>query len=244
MTQFPDRPEVVRDVPPQGGVDRRAFLAMGAVALLAGCASGSKTLSRLPGVPWTDRPSPHVPTRRPAPLPESTPAPAAGGVVERARWAKGNPVPTLMDRMLPVRYITVHHDGMRPFYGTSAAAAAERIGLIRRAHRGRSWGDIGYHFIVDREGRVWEGRPLTYQGAHVRDHNEGNIGVMALGNFEEQYPSRAQVEAVQRHVSSLMRRFRVPVSRVRTHQEWAPTACPGRNMQAQVVRMRHNGELA
>lgn len=143
-----------------------------------------------------------------------------------------------MDRLTGVRYVTIHHDGMNPFYGDDSASAADRIELIRRAHRNKGWGDIGYHFVVDRGGRVWQARPLNFQGAHVKDHNEQNIGIMALGNFDLQTPSDAQVVGLSRHVAAVSQRFGVPAGNVRTHQEWAATACPGRNMQHRIVTLR------
>ncbi|MCZ6835741.1 MAG: peptidoglycan recognition family protein [Planctomycetota bacterium] len=148
-----------------------------------------------------------------------------------------------MNRMIPIRYITVHHDGMDPFYGDSAAAAKERLELIRRGHRGRGWGDIGYHFIVDRGGRVWEGRSMAYQGAHVKDHNEGNIGIMCMGNFEQQAPTVAQINGLNRQLADLMSRHTVAMRNVRTHQEWASTACPGRKLQAHMDSIRRGRSI-
>ena len=148
-----------------------------------------------------------------------------------------------MNRMSPIRYITVHHDGMQPFFEADQTSTAARIEAIRRAHRGRGWGDIGYHFVVDRAGRVWEARSTSYQGAHVKDHNFANIGVVALGNFDQQQPSRAQLNTVQHLLGELMNSYGVPTSRVRTHQEWAATACPGRHLQEYMNTSRQLGRL-
>lgn len=231
-------------------IGRRRFLMVGLGLFAFGCASTSKT-SSLPGVIWPkDEPRPRQPIAT-KPTPPTTTAPPAApaslefsGVISRNRWSAGDPVPTLMDRLTGVRYITIHHDGMNPFFGDDSASAADRIELIRRSHRGKGWGDIGYHFVVDRGGRIWQGRPLGFQGAHVKDHNEQNIGIMALGNFDLQSPSDAQVVGLSRHVSAIVQRFGIPVGNVRTHQEWAATACPGRNMQHRIVTMRSRSFVA
>ncbi|MDY7108758.1 MAG: N-acetylmuramoyl-L-alanine amidase, partial [Planctomycetota bacterium] len=68
-----------------------------------------------------------------------------------------------------------------------------------------------------------------------------DIGVVALGNFDRQQPSRAQLNALRRHVRLLMSTFNVPATRLRTHQEWAPTACPGRSLQRYMVAKRDHG---
>ena len=48
---------------------------------------------------------------------------------------------------------------------------------------GRGWNDIGYHFLVDRAGNIYQGRPETVIGAHVGGANTGNIGVCLLGCY-------------------------------------------------------------
>lgn len=224
-----------------GDLNRRGFLVASAL-LLAGCAS-ERAVTALPGVPW--------PAHRSTPAPvAAAPQPSATlnrfpGVITRTRWAKGGANISGMNKMTAVKHITVHHDGMSVFTGSNDQATAARLELIRSSHtRSRGWADIGYHFIVDRNGKVWEGRGINWQGAHVKDHNEGNIGILALGNFDQQSPPAAQVEGLRKHVVAVMKAYNIPASRVKTHQEWAATACPGRNMQAQIARLRSGGGFA
>jgi N-acetyl-anhydromuramyl-L-alanine amidase AmpD len=138
--------------------------------------------------------------------------------------------------------VTIHHDGMPPVQLRSQRDVADRLSQIRHLHvDNQGWGDIGYHYIVDPQGRVWEGRPISWQGAHVANQNPGNVGVMCLGNFEVQAPTRAQVDALDAFVGSLSRRYSVSVSRIVTHQELAPTLCPGRNLQRHMDSTRASG---
>jgi len=174
---------------------------------------------------------------------------AVGGsladAIPRADWAGGNPVPRLMDRMQPINKVTLHHDGMTAFTSTSRSAGAYRVESIRKAHRGRGWGDVGYHYLIDPAGRVWEGRPLSWQGAHVRAQNEGNLGICVMGNYEKQSPNSAQLSSIERTVAQLMRQHRIRLSQIRTHREMAPTACPGRTLQSRFDSMRSSrGPLA
>ena len=148
-----------------------------------------------------------------------------------------------MDRMLPPRRITIHHDGMDPVALHSKADVAHRLDQIRRSHLTRNFGDIGYHYIIDPMGGVWEGRPMMWQGAHVANQNPHNIGVMCLGNFEVERPTSAQLDSLDRFTSQLMRMYRIPVSEVKTHRELASTQCPGRNLQPHINRARR-GALA
>ncbi len=130
---------------------------------------------------------------------------------------------------------------MNSFTSTSKTSSASRLETIRKSHLRRDggrWGDIGYHFAIDPAGRLWQGRPLQWQGAHVKARNEGNIGVVVLGNYELQPVNRAQIATIESTLHTLMNKFNVPVSKVRTHQEWAATACPGKSLQRVMVGIR------
>ncbi|MHC4990151.1 MAG: peptidoglycan recognition protein family protein [Planctomycetota bacterium] len=247
-----DEPMHPSSLPP-GGHDtlttsRRLFLqtAMlaGLAGLLPGCGASSRHARNLPGPAWPDVGS--DPTLAPAAPVPSDPGEVAGAVtaqyLPRSAWAKGAPTVSRMRRQDSVRYVTIHHSAGPVFHATDQGSTAAHLESIRRYHHGtRGWGDIGYHFAVDRAGRVWECRPLHWQGAHVRDHNLRNVGLVALGNFDEQRPTNAQLVSLQTHARWLMHHYRVPATRLRTHQEWAPTACPGRYVQRYVTANRSNG---
>ncbi len=65
--------------------------------------------------------------------------------------------------------------------------------------RSRGWSDVGYNYLVDRFGRIWEGRaggvdrPVV--GAHTLGYNENSFAMSAIGNFEQVRPSEAVVQA-------------------------------------------------
>ena len=236
-------------------------LALGVVPTLIACAGPSRTTrlrSSARAMPAPDWPPPRrfsaAPSRpRPdyTPVSPTTPARPAintalpSNVTARSAWAGGNPVPSLMDRMTPINRITLHHDGMTTFTTTSAAAAQPRIEAIRSAHRGRGWGDIGYHYVIDPAGRVWQGRPLEWQGAHVGEQNQGNLGICVLGNYDNQRPSVAQLDSIERFIAQSMRTHGVSIHEIHTHRELAQPACPGRFLQPRLVAMRENtGVLA
>lgn len=238
---------------------RRKFLltSLGSVGLLAaGCESTQTASSQRPGPIWpadatrpsvTGRPVPVAPAPA-APSQPAAPSPpdrAAAGPVQaipRSRWAKGAPIPSRLNPLGNVNRITVHHEGWTPVWFTDASDTAARMDSIRRSHLKRlRAGDIGYHFVIDRAGNIWEGRSLKYQGAHVRGENENNIGIMVLGNFDKQNPSTAQLSTLRSTLISLQRQYRVSSARVYTHQELNRTSCPGRVLQSHMVSLRRNG---
>ncbi len=236
-----------------GSLARRSILLMG-MGLLAACTTAPTTSSTflVPDPIWPDPSRPQGPAARTAtgPVPPAasttvTPDPkakAVDGVIPRARWARGNPDGSDLNKMIvPIKWVTIHHDGLdSPMTETSMDASAARIEWIRCGHRGRGFSDIGYHYVIDRDGRVWEGRNLRWQGAHVSKHNEQNIGILVMGNFDIQRPSQQQLDGMQKWVSTLLKRYRLEDGRVRTHGEWpgAKTACPGKHLQAAVANIR------
>ena len=232
---------------------RRSILLMG-MGFLAACTATPSTSSNflVPEPIWPDPSRPGGPapsiasgTTPPTAATGVTPdlkAKAVDGVIPRARWARGNPDGSDLNKMIvPIKWVTIHHDGLdSPMTETSMDASAARIEWIRCGHRGRGFSDSGYHYVSDRDGRVWEGRSLRWQGAHVSKHNEQNIGILVMGNFDIQRPSQQQLDGMQKWVSTLLKRYRLEDGRVRTHGEWpgAKTACPGKHLQAAVANIR------
>jgi len=85
--------------------------------------------------------------------------------------------------MLKFEKITIHCSATKPSMNTT-------VEDIRRWHtdpkpNGNGWSDIGYHYVVERNGIIREGRPLEEVGAHVKGHNEGNIGICLIGGMSE-----------------------------------------------------------
>ncbi|MFO0985618.1 MAG: N-acetylmuramoyl-L-alanine amidase [Planctomycetota bacterium] len=160
-------------------------------------------------------------------------------VLERSEW---HARPTRRDQESPmsrITRITVHHSG-DSFTDTSRQLAATTIYDIQGIHQNqRDWADIGYHFVIDPAGRVWQGRELSYQGAHAGnpDLNRGNIGICLLGNFDAQSVPAKQRDALLRLIDELRERYHVTRQNIYTHAEMhregnlAATACPGQNLQ-------------
>jgi N-acetylmuramoyl-L-alanine amidase len=55
---------------------------------------------------------------------------------------------------------------------------------IRRWHRQKGWMDVGYHFVITRDGEVQKGRPHDVPGAHVRGFNHISLGICLVGGVE------------------------------------------------------------
>jgi N-acetylmuramoyl-L-alanine amidase len=64
---------------------------------------------------------------------------------------------------------------------------------IRAEHKRQGWSDIGYHYVIYRNGSIHEGRDVNLQGAHCADGggNVGSIGVCYIGGVEKRRPGVA-----------------------------------------------------
>lgn len=179
-----------------------------------------------------------------APLPAApTPAPTVEvptNVMSRSQWTRSGVARVKeANPMNGIRRITVHHDAIVSTDLRTGSDVTRRLESIRRSHVQRGWADIGYHFAIDPHGRVWEARSTGLQGAHVEHNNENNLGIVLLGNFDAHAPTSAATASLNRFVASQMQRYSVPLSRVYTHRELKPTACPGSRLQRFMVETRN-----
>lgn len=107
--------------------------------------------------------------------------------------------------------------------GTSPAATLQSI---RNYHtKTLGWNDIGYHFIVDRNGYIWNGRPIEQAGAHCIGHNAHSVGIAYIGGLDgKDTRTQFQKNALQDFVYWF--RLFFPTAKVYGHNEFANKACP------------------
>ena len=158
--------------------------------------------------------------------------------VSRAAWADTDPRLDRLHRADGFSRLTIHHTGTQSNFHTHRNAVHVDLDGILTGHMDLNYGDIGYHFVIDYAGRVWEGRSLDYEGAHVGRHNRGNIGVMLLGNFERQEPAPAQVAAMVRLAEDLRLRFAIARREVYGHRDLGHSLCPGRLLYPEVQKLK------
>jgi hypothetical protein len=216
---------------------------------------------------------PEVPVlRRPAGAAE-----AAVDVTTRAEWGadetlRGDAagVEVWPPEYHPVQKMTVHHT-------VTANGDPDPPATVRAIYRyhavDRGWGDIGYQYLVDESGRVYEGRWSGTDGdpahdgagngvtaAHVAGYNSANLGIAMVGTFSEQPPTSSAQRSLESLLADLARRHGIdpqgsgpytnPATgatwdgpNVAAHRDWAPTECPGEALYALLPRIRTNAAL-
>ena len=154
----------------------------------------------------------------------------------------------------------VHHTA-----GSNNYTAAQSAGIVRAAQAyhmdGQKWCDIGYNFLVDRYGQIFEGRAggitKTPYGAHAGNSavNASTTGVSLMGEFTSVAPTEAMKNAVVQLVAWRHSLFNVPakggysiggvnIQRIDGHRSVKATACPGQQVFNWLPTMRDQVQSA
>jgi hypothetical protein len=195
--------------------------------------------------------------RVPLRVPAATVAPP---IVPRLSWGADESIRRGPPSYAPdVRLAIVHHTAGRNDYSRAEAAAIVK-GIQLFHVQGNGWNDIGYNFLVDRFGTVYEGRfggvDRNVVGAHALGFNTGSVGIALLGTYGNTAPSAAAQEAIARliawrldlahvdptsfltYISGGSERYRsgIPVllSAVSGHRDTGFTECPGNELYARL----------
>jgi hypothetical protein len=131
----------------------------------------------------------------------------------------------------PIREITVHCSATPPDWMAGQSLSAQRE-EIRRWHLARGWRDIGYHWLIGRDGKVLPGRAETEIGAGVEGRNAGVIHICLIGghgsaetNRFDRHFTPAQDVTLRGLIQGIGMRTRI--ARISGHNEFAAKACPG-----------------
>lgn len=120
------------------------------------------------------------------------------------------------------------------------------VSTIRDWHLKRGFADVGYHFVINVDGTVQNGRPLTHTGAHVQGANEGNIGICLVGRNEF---TDKQYSSLRGLCVALMGKYGITINDIYCHYEF-PSAkkswktCPNIKKDALLERLGFTRSLA
>lgn len=160
----------------------------------------------------------------------------------------------------------IHHTASTNSYSGQSGAMSQLRSIYAYHTRSLGWADIGYNFLVDKEGRIYEGRAggvdRPVQGAHSGGFNSGTFGVSALGNYEQTTAPTAMVEGIARLIAwkqsiqygntrgtttltsagggtaRFPKGSKVTVNNIIGHRDVGLTACPGANLYGHLATIR------
>ena len=99
-------------------------------------------------------------------------------------------------------------------------------------HKKQGWEMIGYHFVIDLDGKFEDGRPERMKGAHCVNHNSDSIGICYIGGCDKNNKPKdtrtpAQKESINKLVYTLLTRYKLTIDDVYTHNYFDKgKACP------------------
>ncbi|MBD8080187.1 N-acetylmuramoyl-L-alanine amidase [Cellulosimicrobium arenosum] len=193
-------------------------------------------------------------------------------IVSRAGWGADESLASNWpETSKSLHAIYVHHTAGTNSYKESQSAALVR-GIYAYHTKSRDWPDIGYQYLVDKFGNVFEGRTSSRWdnpiGAQAGGYNTGTVGVSAMGNYDTARPTSSLITALQKVVAWKSYQYgftatgattlvtggssgsgtrarpgtKVKVLRVLMHRTTNETACPGRYLAAKMSDIRSGAE--
>jgi N-acetylmuramoyl-L-alanine amidase len=185
-------------------------------------------------------------------------------IITRAEWGANEAIRRAAPRYADnVHFAIVHHTA-----GSNSYTADQSAGIVRAIYlyhvQGNGWNDIGYNFLVDKYGQIFEGRyggmTRAVIGAHAMGFNVGSVGVAVIGNYSSATATPAARAALisllawrldLAHVDPLSQVVRVSTGNPRYppgtavtlnaisgHRDTYPTSCPGTSLYAQLPAIR------
>ncbi|GAA4275155.1 hypothetical protein GCM10022258_44510 [Aquimarina gracilis] len=173
-------------------------------------------------------------------------------VVNRGQWGA---IPRSGAATSNVTHLIVHHE----FGSNTSSDWAARVRAVQNFHiNGNGWSDIGYNFLVDPNGVIYEGRAGGDNaiGAHFCGRNRNTMGVCMLGDYSSVTPTTATQNSLKRllawkadkeNINPLGSSFHYSVNRALTHisghRDAGCSACPGNGGYATLGGIRSGVDL-
>ncbi len=181
-------------------------------------------------------------------------APMPPGIITRAGWGADESLPGSCDSSYnrTVRAATVHHTE-----GNNNYTKEQSPGIVRGIYayhvQSNGWCDVGYNFLVDKYGQIFEGRrggiTQPVKGAHAYNWNTDTMGVSLMGSYTSTMPTEVQLDATVRLIAwRLAAYYRNPWARITIngitsevingHRDVYSTDCPGNALYAYLPTFR------
>ncbi|MBI5413493.1 SpoIID/LytB domain-containing protein [Candidatus Peregrinibacteria bacterium] len=147
-----------------------------------------------------------------------------------------------------IKFIVIHHTASVANLD-DPKTAIQNIQYYHAVTRG--WGDIGYNYVIDTNGRAYEGRKGGERviGGHARPLNKVSIGIAVLGNYEDAEPSAAALRGLTGLIAAKSKLYNIDITgktlykdkiynNVQGHFENSPTDCPGQFIKNKLADIR------
>ncbi len=150
-------------------------------------------------------------------------------IITVEQWGGTRSNTSATKKHVPVQ-ITLHHGGVAFLRDKDPQQYLRNLQSWSRGTR--MWSDIPYHYLIDLDGRVYEGRDIHIAGDTNTNYDPaGHALIVLLGNFEEVEPNAAQLDAVAATMAMLARQFNIAPDKIAGHKDFSSeTLCPGKSL--------------
>lgn len=130
-----------------------------------------------------------------------------------------------------ITHVTLHHTGSPEPLRPEESPVAKLRGLQSWGAAERNWWDVPYHFLLDLNGGIYEGRDYHFMGETNTTYDPGgHFLISVIGNYELQEPTKAQLASIADLMAWALKEFDLPIDRIGGHYNYADTGCPGKNL--------------
>jgi hypothetical protein len=85
----------------------------------------------------------------------------------------------------------------------------------------------GYHYLIEKDGSIFQYRNENEIGAHDKDENINSLGICLAGNFNRKLPTSEQEQSLAEILDKLITKYQIPLTRIEPHRWGDTTDCPG-----------------
>ncbi|XP_030380198.1 peptidoglycan-recognition protein SD [Scaptodrosophila lebanonensis] len=160
-------------------------------------------------------------------------------VVKRSEWGARPATDDMRLLELPADRVVIAHTASTTC--NDETSCKERVRNLQRFQMVTArFADIAYHYLIGNDGRVYEGRSATNQGAFAIGHNAGSLGIAFIGSFNENVPTDEALKAAQDLIAEAVRLGQLKEEyQLYGHRQLSPTVSPGDALYAVLQKWPH-----
>lgn len=157
-------------------------------------------------------------------------------ILSRDNWKKQKINYKEMEYHFDYSIIAIHHSGddvFNDWFGNIKTP----LDIEEEHIKDNKWDDIGYHFLINPNGEIYEGRALYFKGSHIGNANSNKIGIVLIGDFEPKKdwydiktdtPTTEQINSLQNLIKLLKKYSYITI--LGGHRDWGASDCPGQKL--------------
>ncbi|KAL5273975.1 hypothetical protein ACFFRR_000625 [Megaselia abdita] len=156
-------------------------------------------------------------------------------IISKAQWG-GKAPKSRTNANKNLGYVVIHHSA-GAYCSTMDACKTQMRNMQAYHMNDLGWADIGYNFGIGADGNIYEGRGFGLVGAHATNWNSKALGIMFIGNYNNNKPTAAQVSKAKELIAYGVSQGYLSSNYVLYgHRQVGSTECPGTNLYNEIKK--------